>query len=93
MTAARDDEDQARLALLFPSLEGRDVPYLALRPYLDRCPERFFNRSVHGLMLTWLQEREVGQHSDLEAHLSGSRDALSRALLFLRQINGEDWHD
>lgn len=93
VTAARDDEDRARLAVLFPSLEGRDVPYLALRPYLHECPERFFNTSVHGLMLTWLQEREVGQHADLQEHLRSSSDALSRALLFLRQVNGEDWHD
>lgn len=94
VTSARDDEDRARLVALFPSLQGRDdVPYLALRPYLDGCPERFLDRSVHDLMLTWLRGRDARQHADLEAHLAGSSDALSRALLFLRQVNAEDWHD
>ncbi len=94
LTLARDAADRARLKLLFPDLAGFPKPhFLALRPYAKECPERFFNQAVHALMLDWLKDRDDRQQDKLLEYFASADAELSRAMLFLRQINAEDWHD
>lgn len=94
LTSARDAWDRERLGRLFPSLgENASPSGLSLRPYLDGCPERFFNRDACALVLEWLMDRDARQRAELQAHLAGAEMELSAALHFLRQVNHEDWHD
>jgi len=94
VAAAGNAVDRKRLQQLFPELEScMGAPFLALRPYVHGCPERFFDRSVHGLLMQWLKTRDAVQRQDLKRYLSGFSQEMSMAMLFLRQINQEDWHD
>lgn len=94
LTAARDDDDRLRLQALFPDLNTcPHSSFLALRPYLHGCPERFFNRAIHKLMLEWLKSRDGRQREQLRSYLSSMDAELSMAMVFLSQINSEDWHD
>lgn len=94
LTAARDEYDRSRVIALFPSLEScRTAPFLALRPYLQKCPERFFDRSVFQLVLEWLRSCDVRDRDRLRQYFIDAGAELSMAMLFLRQINSEDWHD
>jgi len=94
LTVARDADDRARLQLLFPDLAAcPESHFMALRPYMERCPDRFFGRSVHTLMLDWLKRRDSHQRDGLRGYLASIDAELSAAMLFLRQINSEDWHD
>lgn len=94
LTVARNLHDRACLEVLFPDLAVcSESHFLALRPYLHNCPERFFSRSIHTLMLDWLKARDSHQQKELREYLAGMDAELSPAMLFLRQINSEDWHD
>ena len=94
LTRARDADDRARLALLFPALSGCPEPhFLALRPYVEECPSRFFNQGVHTLMRDWLKKRDDCQRVELQEYFASEEAELSRAMLVLRQIDAEDWHD
>jgi hypothetical protein len=94
MTAARDADDRVRLRSLFSDLEAcPGSHFMALRPYMERCPDRFFGRIVHTLMLDWLKRRDSHQRDKLRSYLASVNAELSAAMLFLRQINLEDWHD
>lgn len=94
LTIARDLDDRACLEVLFPDLAAcSESHFLALRPYFRNCPERFFSRSIHTLMLDWLKARDRHQRKELREYLAGMDVELSPAILFLRQINSEDWHD
>lgn len=94
LTQARDDADRLRLLLVFAELEA--CPHssiLALRPYLDGRPECLFNRVIYRLMIDWLRDRDGRQRAELRKYLAGLDAELSSAMLFLRQINAEEWHD
>lgn len=94
LTAATDLDDRLRLIALFPDLQTcRDSPFLALRSYLHQCPERLFNRNVHSLMLDWLRDRDGRQRAVLMHYFADVSTEMSTALLFLRQVNSENWHD
>ena len=94
LTAARDLDDRHQLVALFPDLEtGQAAPFLALRSYLHRCPERFFDRTVQLLMLGWLRNRDNRQRAELKQYFVDASAELSAAMLFLRQVNSEEWHD
>ncbi|MDZ4063132.1 MAG: hypothetical protein U1E22_00525, partial [Coriobacteriia bacterium] len=94
LTVARDSRDRRRLQALFPELVGHPgTTFLGLRPYLQRCPERFFDKSVHRLMLEWLGNRDASQRAQLRQYFVEADAELSAAMVFLRQINSEDWHD
>ena len=94
LTLARDAADRACLELLFPDLSGCPEPhFLALRPYVKECPSRFFNQDVRALMCDWLKRRDDRQRDELREYFASAEAELSRAVLFLRQINEEDWHD
>ncbi len=94
LTRERDASDRARITAAFPALQSCSHPhFLALRRYLDSRPERFFDETVYGTYLNWLQERDETDGKALKAYLSGCRAEINRALLFLREINSEEWHD
>lgn len=94
LTVARDADDRSRLIDLFPILAScQSTPYLALRPYLLGCPERFFDRRIHLLVLDWLRKRDAADRTRLQQYFVDASAELSVAMLFLRQINSEDWHD
>ncbi len=94
LTLARDAADRARLELLFSDLSGCPEPhFLALRPYAKERPERFFDQCVHALMRDWLKQRDARQRDELREYFASADAELSQAMLFLRQINAEDWHD
>jgi hypothetical protein len=94
LTCARDAADQARLGVLFPDLSTCPHPhFLALRPYANEYPELFYDRPIYSLVLDWLKERDSRQRDELRTYLASADAEISRAMLFLRQINKEDWHD
>ena len=94
LTAASEADDRKRILDLFPALAAHPgFPVMALRGYLERCPERFFNQRIYAQMLDWLTRRDGNQQNDLRKYLVGIDAQISAALLFLRQINAEDWHD
>lgn len=94
LTVTRDNNNRLRLRGLFPDLvDHPGTTFLSLRPYLGRYPERFFDKHIHRLMLDWLKDRNVGQPAQLQQYFVQAGPELSAALVFLRQINSEDWHD
>ena len=70
-----------------------EAPVLALRPYVDDRPPRFFSRQVYQAMVGWLMERDASHPGQLRKFFVDFDADLSAALLFLRQINTEEWHD
>lgn len=94
LTAARDADDHSRLQELFSDLKTcPEYHFASLRPFLNGCPDRFFNRTIFKLMLNWLKDRDSSQRENLQKYLAEIEAQISAALLFLRQINAEDWHD
>jgi len=94
ITLARNLHDRTCIETLFPDLIAcPESHFMALRSYLHNCPERFFSRSIHTLLLEWLKARDRNQRKELREYLAGMNAELSNAMLFLRQINSEDWHD
>lgn len=70
-----------------------DGHYEIMRRYLYLTPERFFARDVHLAYLDWLVERHSSHPSELRDYMTENITEIGRALLFLREINIEDWHD
>jgi hypothetical protein len=94
LTRRRDARDRTRIAAVFHSLQSCSEQYfLALRRYLDGCPERFFDKTAYEAYLGWLQRHDEAHGQELKACLSGCDAEINRALLFLREINSEEWHD
>lgn len=94
LTKERDARDRARLIALFPELESQIEPrFLALRRYLDCRPERFFDKTTYQSYLDWLKEQDKSNGNRLRNYLSDKDAEINRALLFLREINAENWHD
>lgn len=94
LTRVRDTRDRSRLATLFPDLASCVEPhYLGLRRYVERQPERFFDRAAHGCFLEWLKKRDAADGNSLKGYLASNDVAINQALLFLREINSEKWHD
>ena len=89
-----DQRDTARLAATFPVLgSGSDQHSLILRRYLDNRPEKFFDREVFDVYLGWFQKQVRDRPKQLRAYLLQSNSEINRALLFLREINSDSWHD
>ena len=94
LTRKRDDLDRTRLIAAFPILRSNSDPYfLALRRYLDSRPEKFFDETSYTTYLSWLQRRDKADRNGLKQYLSQSEAVINHALLFLREINSEEWHD
>ena len=90
----RDQRDRARLAATFPALgSGSDQHSLILRRYLDNRPEKFFDREAFDVYLGWFQKQVRDRPKQLRAYLLQSNSEINRALLFLREINSDSWHD
>jgi hypothetical protein len=94
LTRQRDARDRARLASAFPALQSCSEPhFLALRRYLDNRPEKFFDETAYETYLGWLQRRDGKDGEALEEYFLRYDGEINRALLFLREINSEEWHD
>ena len=94
LTRERDANDRARLTSLFPDLQFHSgTHFLALRPYINGSPERFFDRTTYQSFLAWLKKRDQADGDSLRGYLIDRKSEVNRALLFLRQINSENWHD
>ena len=94
LTKARDDHDRERLRKAFPALRSCTHPhFLAIRRYLDSKPERFFEKTSCEAHLTWLLGRRHSHGQLLKDYLSKMSHETNNALLFLREINTEWWHD
>lgn len=91
---ARNAYDRARLATAFPVLRSESESVsLALRCYLDGRPEKFFSRQAYVTYLTWLQGRRAASGQLFKDYLSSVTREINSALLFLRDVNTESWHD
>ena len=94
LTDERDQRYRARLAATFPALgSGSDQHSLILQRYLDNRPEKFFDREAFDVYLGWFQKQVRGRPKQLRTYLLQSNSEINRALLFLREINSESWHD
>jgi hypothetical protein len=86
--------DRAKAASLFslpPNIA--DGQYLILRCYTSSRPECFFNRSVQAAFTEWLENCHQQETQLLHDYLRDHLAEIDRALLFLHEINVEDWHD
>ena len=94
LTGPRNAHDLQRLTAAFPVLRAAsESGSLALRRYLDRRPEKFYDRETYGTYLAWLHRRRATSEEPLMGYLSGIAHDINSALLFLREINAEAWHD
>jgi len=86
--------DKAATARLFDiPPDSADGQYLVLRCYTSSRPERYFDRSVQAAFAEWLEDRHEKNPQALRDYLSDHLTEINGALLFLHEINAEDWHD
>jgi hypothetical protein len=94
LTRSRDNRDRELLLSLFsPLRELEHSQYLCLRPYLRSCPERFFDFTAYECFFKFLKNRDAVCRDALKNYLKKSEVQIEGALIFLRQINSENWHD
>ena len=94
LTRGRYENDRARVVSHFTALsDSPQTDYLVLRRYLDVRPEKFYDKNSYDTYLRWLWERDSAMPEQLRVHLTESDAAIGRALLSLREINSEGWHD
>lgn len=94
LTRNRDVRDRQLITALFPDLTAfPEARFLALRPYVRKCPERFFDEEAYRFYRDWLAQRDSSQRMDLISYFADNEQEINRALLFLREINAEEWHD
>jgi hypothetical protein len=94
LTRERDARDRQRLTVVFPALNAGLAPhYLALRRYLTSRPEKFYSVDAYEIYFNWLKNHDANDPSGLKEYLLDHQAEIDRALLFLREINSEAWHD
>ena len=94
LTRERNTQIRGRLAAAFPALQScTDQRFMALQCYLDRRPEKFFDEVAYNTHLRWLMDISRNQGHYFRQHLLAVENELDRALFFLREVNGEEWHD
>ena len=94
LTADSNALDRDLIRRLFPALAPvGDDAVLALRPYLNRIPQKWFDLSSQSAMYRWLVDRDATDRAALQDYLRQGRTELDRAFLFLREINAASWHD
>lgn len=94
LTKQRDERDRRRIASVFPELQSNVHPgCLVLRRYLDRRPEKFFDRTSYRIYLNWLQERDANDHRALNKYVDQFSGEIDSALQFLREMNSQSLHD
>ena len=94
LTKKGNERDRSRIVSAFPVLESdARSRCLVLRRYLDRRPERLFDKVSCNVYLDWLQERDANDHRALKKYLDQFGSEISSALLFLEDINSRKWHD
>ena len=94
LTRERDARDRAHLKKTFPALQSCSDPhFLSLRQYLDGRPNRFYDETAYKTYLDRLQSWHKKDESKLRDYLDQYKAEINRAILFLREINSENWHD
>ena len=94
LTRDRDARDRTRLVARFPTLRSSSGShFLSMRRYLDSCPERFFDETSYEIFLNWLQNRDATDNEALKTYFSRFHVDVNRAMVFLREINSQEWHD
>ena len=94
LTRERNTQIRSRLAAAFPALQScTDQPFMALRCYLDSRPEKFFDEVAYNTHLGWLIDIRRNQGHNFRQHLLEVGNEINRAFFFLREVNGEEWHE
>lgn len=94
LTSKSRQIDRATAAQLFDISPGiANGQYLVLRCYTSSRPERFFNRNVQAVFARWLENCHQQEPQSLCDYLMDHLAEIDRALLYLHEINVEDWHD
>ena len=94
LTKERDQLNRARVLDSFPTLgTGSEQYSVVLRRYLDNRPEKFFDKEAYDTYLRWFQKHDQTKPNQLKTYLSQFDSEINRALLFLRELNFEGWHD
>ena len=94
LTKERDQLDTARVIKSFPTLGAGPEQYsLVLRRYLDNRPETFFDKDAYDIYLCWFEKQNQNRPNQLKGYLAQFDSEINRALLFLRELNLERWHD
>lgn len=94
LTKQRDERDRFRIVSAFPVLESNARSGgLLLRRYLDRRPEKLFDKGSCHIYLNWLEECNANDHPALKKYFDRFGSELSSALLFLEDMNSRTWHD
>lgn len=87
-----DAAETARLASTFPEANvGSGTSVAALRPYVARRPQLFFDRECYRLYIEWLLSCDRSHSGALRVALS-TRE-IDHSLLSLREVNSQRWHD
>lgn len=89
----RQSEKKAAAHLFSIPADAAGGRYLLLRRYVSVAPEQFFARDVQSECLAWLEARHVSDPCGLRDYMVDNIAQIERALLFLHEINMEDWHD
>ncbi len=71
----------------------RDQHFLALRSYLDNCPQKFFDKTAYQIYFEWLRDRDIKEPNNLRNYLLQIELDINTAFVNLREINSENWHD
>ena len=94
LTRQRDERDRFRIISAFLVLQPDAHSHcLVLRRYLDKRPEKLFDKGSCDIYLDWLQERDANDHSELKKYFRQFGSEIDSALLFLRDMNSRTWHD
>lgn len=94
LTSKSRQINRAAVAELFGIPPGiTDGQYLVLRCYTSSRPEKFFNQSAQTAFAEWLENCHQQEMKVLRDYLRDNLAEIDRALLFLHEINVEDWHD
>lgn len=67
--------------------------YLSLIKYINHIPEKYYNKEIYESLLEWLKERHSKNELALKEYFVNETINLSKAFLFLRQINQLNIHD
>lgn len=86
--------DRSLLLDAFPQLQSCTTPnFLAFRSYLHSRPQRFFNEADFESLFSWLVSRASTHGPELKDYLKEHDGEINRALLFLSELNREEWTD
>lgn len=94
ITKPQDEFDLQRLSNIFTQLkEEAGSNSLALRCHLDHQPDKFYDKLAFDKYYHWITKQDQCKRVDLKNWVLQNIFHISQALLFLKEINLEPWHD